>query len=237
MSNIFIEKKYWIDLLGINGEDIPETMIIYGSWFFDKKIFLLEKKIKKESDTLLPNLKIGTANKKKFFYGVAYGPTMAGELSHLAGVLKVKKIILIGTCGGLYNGKNLIIVPKQALRNDGVSDWYLKKNILPKVDSALFKRAKKYFAKNNLNIETGKTLTIANMLMETDALIKQWREKKIKAIDLETATVYSIANYFKIRCISILLESEKLIDNKRVITETNKKNKIKETIIDCAINL
>lgn len=234
MTN-FLKEKYWLRLLNLQKKEVPKNMIIYGTWFFDKAFVRLEKRIQKVKETNLPNLKIGTIKNKKMFYGVAYGPTMAGELCHLAGVLGVKKIFLIGTCGCLDINNPTIMLPKIVIRDEGVSDWYLKKSVLPKADNNLLVGAKKFFQKNEINVGTEKIITVDNMLMETDSVLKKWNKAGIKAVDLETATIYSLSNYFKIKSLAILIKSENLITGE--ITDSKTKNTMRKLAIDCAINL
>jgi len=237
MQNIFLNKKFWLNLLKIKEEEVPKTMIIYGSWFFDKTIKLLEKNITKKQDTGLPNLHIGKINNKSVAYGAVYGPTMAGEFTHLAGVIGIKRIILIGSCGSLQAGKNNIIIPKSSIRNDAVSDWYLSKNVTPLATIKLVNKAKQLLAKKNITSDIGTVITLSHMLMETNDLIDNWNKQGIDGVDLETASVYSIANFFNLECVALLIKSDQLVDTKIKPLTREKCLSIKENLISCAINL
>ncbi len=236
MENIYLKNNFWLNLLKIKKEDIPEDIIIYGSWYFEKILHLLGENIEKIKDTNLPNLKIGKSNGKKIFYSVSYGPTMTAEISHMAGVLGVKKIILIGSCGTLRNNSNPIIVVNKSISEEGVSNWYNKEKIPVKSTENLFKKSINFFTSNNIGFDVGKVVTINHMLMENKDDINRWYGNENLGVELETSVVYNVAKYFNMERIALLRQSDSLRGNKNKINIENKKNH-RNAIIKCALEI
>ena len=237
MKNIFNKKEYWLKLLNLKKSEIPDTLIIYGSWFALKVIPLLEKNILRQRETSLPNVFLGKMNCKSLLYSVLFGPSAAGTLTHLAGILNFKRIILIGSCGALPPAKEPIVLPNSAKREEGVSDWYLPKGIIPEADQDLLKTAKQFFLKNKIGADVGPVVTISHMLMESKKEIMAWKNVNLLGIDMETATVYSIANYFKIPVLAILVKAEYLMSAQVNQVSKNERMRTRDAVIKCALDL
>lgn len=237
MINIFSKKEYWLDLLKIKEDDLPDSMLIYGSLLSAKIIPLLEKSITKISDTGLPNLYFGEYNNKKILYGTAFGPSIAATFAHLAGILKFNKIILIGSCGAISQSSNSLIIPSLVISDDSVTKWYYTNNKEFFPEKKLINLAKNILKKKNIISDFGKVITISNMLMETEKDINHWNDIKVMGVDMESAPIVAIANYFKIGSLSILVKAEQLKGDKVYPTNKEKRIKIRDEIINCALEI
>lgn len=206
-NNQFLNKAYWLKYLGIKPKEVPDSIIIYGSWFFDKTLNYLEKYTTSKKTTTLPNFFIGKIDNQAIGYSVVYGSTMAAEIAHIACVIGIKKIIFIGSYLDLSNNKNIIMIPNKAVSAEGVMEWYSNKKSF-NCSKDLENKIKKQFIEKNILPNTGSIKTLSFMLMENKKSFKKDINQKVNGLDLETAAIYGVAEFFKIKAIAILIKSE-----------------------------
>jgi len=94
-----LNKEYWMKQFKVNHKEIPEMLIIEGSWKIAqrteerKKIFDAQEK-----DIWFKNIMFGKYKKFNMAYSCTYGASVASEVVYIFGSLGTPSIIQIGTC-------------------------------------------------------------------------------------------------------------------------------------------
>ena len=206
-----LTKNVFLKRAKITISQVPDTIIIYGGYnrrkFSDEWISQWKDYLK------IPwffGIEIGEYHRKRVGFAIAYGPSMVGEIVHIFCVLGTKQIILVGSFGGLQSDIKFgdILIPTSASREDGVSDLYIDKKIGVKPNTQLIKNVAKKL--KNVKIHFGKIVTTCVMSAETQQQIKEWHKKGYIGVDLETATVFAVAQHFNAKAISILTMADNL---------------------------
>lgn len=235
MQSMFLDKNYWLDRLGLKEKEVPNKLVVYGSMFHSTILPLFEKFADIKKETGLP--KIFAADSREggsFLGGTVYAPTEAATMAHMAGVLNLDKIILVGSCGGLPPKTAPVLLPEKALREDGVSDWYLEGNDPVPGDKELLQKAHRHLDELELEHDMDTVTTINHMLMEKKSDINRWRGKAA-GVDMETAAFYAVAAYFGVPATALLTKTEYLTeDTARSISKEEKKT-IRENLLQTAI--
>jgi uridine phosphorylase len=128
----------------------------------------------------------------------------------------VKYLICCGCCGVLKNiPSGNVIIPIKALRDEGASYHYLP----PKRDISINKTAinaiKETLKKNKINFTECKTWTTDAFYRETNEMVKYRKEEGCDVVEMECATMASIAKFRKIIFGQLLYSGDIVIDNKK----------------------
>lgn len=139
------------------------------------------------------------------------GSAMAATVMDLLSAIKPRAALFLGKCGGLKKKTEIgdLILPIAAIRGDGTSNDYLPPEVpaLPSfrlqrsVSSMIKKHEKDYF--------TGTVYTTNRRVWEHDAEFKDYlREIRAMAVDMETATIFSVGFVNEIPHGALLLVSD-----------------------------
>ena len=139
------------------------------------------------------------------------GSANAATIMDLLGAIRPKSVLFLGKCGGLKKKNKLgdFILPIAAIRNEGTSDNYLPPEVpaLPAfslqraVSSNIRDHAKDYW--------TGTVFTTNRRVWEHDNAFKRYLKKtRCMAIDMETATIFTVGFANKIPSGALLLVSD-----------------------------
>ena len=139
------------------------------------------------------------------------GSAMAATVMDLLSAIKPRAALFLGKCGGLKKKTEIgdLILPIAAIRGDGTSNDYLPPEVpaLPSfrlqrsVSSMIKKHQKDYF--------TGTVYTTNRRVWEHDAEFKNYlREIRAMAVDMETATIFSVGFINEIPHGALLLVSD-----------------------------
>ena len=86
----------WLALLGIREADIPDILIMEGTWWdktaYETRLAYLEEVKELE----LPNMFLGTHEDRKVLFSCAYGAPRAVEPVHIFGMLGTPLVVQIG---------------------------------------------------------------------------------------------------------------------------------------------
>ncbi len=128
------------------------------------------------------------------------GSPNAATIIDLLSAIKPKAVLFLGKCGGLKRINKLgdFILPIAAIRSDGTSDDYLPPEI-PALPAFNLQRAvSTAIRENNEDYWTGVVYTTNKRVWEYDERFKKYLNKsRAIAIDMETATIFTVgfANY------------------------------------------
>ncbi len=139
------------------------------------------------------------------------GSPNAATILDLLSAINPKAVLFLGKCGGLKKKNKLgdLILPIAAIRSEGTSDDYLPPEVpaLPAfslqraVSQVISDRQKEYF--------TGTVFTTNKRVWEYDERFKKYLAKtRAMAIDMETATIFTVGFYNSISIGALLLVSD-----------------------------
>ncbi len=158
-------------------------------------------------DKAMPNARSGDVSIINFGMGSANAATMMDLLS----AIEPKAVLFLGKCGGLKKKNKIgdMILPIAAIRGEGTSNDYFPKEV-PALPSFNLQRAVSHVVRDhNTDYWTGTVYTTNRRVWEHDEEFKQYlRKVRAMAIDMETATIFTVGFYNKIPTGALLLVSD-----------------------------
>lgn len=139
------------------------------------------------------------------------GSAMAATIMDLLTAIQPKAVLFLGKCGGLKKITELgdFILPIAAIRGDGTSDDYARPEIPALPSFRLQRSVSAMIVKNEMDYWTGTVYTTNRRVWEHDEKFKDYlREIRALAIDMETATIFTVGFVNKIPHGALLLVSD-----------------------------
>jgi len=159
------------------------------------------------------------------------GSPNAATIMDLLSAIEPNAVIFLGKCGGLKKKNKLgdLIVPIAAIRSDGTSNDYLPIEVpaLPalKIQIALSSTVTKY----NREYWTGTVYTTNRRVWEYDDRFKKYLVKtRAMAIDMETATIFTVGFANEIPVGALMLVSDQPMISTGIKTEASDRKVTKE---------
>ncbi len=153
-----------------------------------------------------------------------FGSPNAATVMDLLSAVSPNAVLFLGKCGGLKKKNKLgdLILPIAAIRSDGTSNDYLPNEVpaLPafKLQSAISATITKY----NLAYWTGTVYTTNRRVWEYDDRFKKYLVKtRAMAIDMETATIFTVGFANEIPTGALLLVSDQPMISTGIKTEAS----------------
>lgn len=154
------------------------------------------------------------------------GSPGAATVMDLLTAINPKAVLFLGKCGGLKKRHNIgdLILPIAAMRGEGTSNDYFP-SIVPALPSFSLQKAISTTIRDfETDYWTGTVYTTNRRVWEHDEDFKLMLEKvRAYAIDMETATVFSVGFYNKIPTGALLLVSDQPMTPEGVKTEASDK--------------
>lgn len=139
------------------------------------------------------------------------GSPNAATIMDLLSAIHPKSVLFLGKCGGLKKKNQLgdFILPIAAIRREGTSDEYLPPEI-PALPAFSLQRAVSHILRNSgQDYWTGVVTTINRRVWEFDDRFKKYLKKtRAMAIDMETATLFTVGFVNQIPTGALLLVSD-----------------------------
>lgn len=152
------------------------------------------------------------------------GSPNAATIMDLLSAVEPNAVLFLGKCGGLKKKNTLgdLILPIAAIRSDGTSNDYLPLEIpaLPafKLQSAISATITKY----NMEYWTGTVYTTNRRVWEYDDRFKKYLVRtRAMAIDMETATIFTVGFANEIPTGALLLVSDQPMISTGIKTEAS----------------
>ena len=139
------------------------------------------------------------------------GSPGAATMMDLLSAIEPKAVLFLGKCGGLKKKNKVgdLILPIAAIRGDGTSDDYFPAEVPAMPAFALQKAISTTIRDYGLDYWTGTVYTTNRRIWEHDDTFKDYlRSIRAMAIDMETATIFSVGFYNKIPTGALLLVSD-----------------------------
>lgn len=150
------------------------------------------------------------------------GSPNSATIMDLLSAIQPKAVLFLGKCGGLKRKNNVgdLILPIAAIRGDGTSNDYFPPEV-PALPAFSLQKAVSTTIRNfDKDYWTGTVYTTNRRVWEHDNEFKKYLRKiRAMAIDMETATIFSVGFYNKIPTGALLLVSDQPMIPSGVKTE------------------
>jgi AMP nucleosidase len=167
------------------------------------------------------------------------GSPNAATIMDLLEAIHPKAVLFLGKCGGLKSKNKLgdLILPIAAIRRDGTSNEYFPPEI-PALPAFSLQRAVSSSIRNaGMDYYTGTVVTTNRRVWEYDDTFKQYlRETRAMAIDMETATIFTVGFHNEIPSGALLLVSDQPMISAGVKT-TESDQKVSKEYVDAHLKL
>ncbi|RLD91648.1 MAG: AMP nucleosidase [Bacteroidetes bacterium] len=162
------------------------------------------------------------------------GSANAATVMDLLSAIKPKAALFLGKCGGLKKKNEVgdFILPIAAIRGDGTSDDYFPPEVPALPAFNLQKAISTTIRDMGRDYWTGTVFTTNRRVWEHDEDFKDYlRQVRAMAIDMETATIFSVGFYNKIPTGALLLVSDQPMVPEGIKTLESDK-KVNDTFVD-----
>jgi len=139
------------------------------------------------------------------------GSPTAATIMDLLSAISPKAVLFLGKCGGLKKRNKLgdLVLPIAAIRGEGTSNDYFPPEVPALPAFALQKAISTTIREYGVDYWTGTVYTTNRRVWEHDDAFKEYLKKiRAYAIDMETATIFSVGFYNKIPTGALLLVSD-----------------------------
>ena len=154
------------------------------------------------------------------------GSPTAATIMDLLTAIKPQAVLFLGKCGGLKKRNKIgdLILPIAAIRGEGTSNDYFPSEVPALPAFALQKAISTTIRENELDYWTGTVYTTNRRVWEHDEDFKNYLQKiRAYAIDMETATIFSVGFFNKIPTGALLLVSDSPMIPEGIKTEESDK--------------
>lgn len=154
------------------------------------------------------------------------GSAGAATIMDLLSAINPKAVLFLGKCGGLKKRNKLgdLILPIAAIRGEGTSNDYFPPEVPALPAFALQKAISTTIREYEVDYWTGTVYTTNRRIWEHDDKFKNYlRVIRAYAIDMETATIFTVGFYNKIPTGALLLISDQPMVPEGVKTEESDK--------------
>ncbi len=152
------------------------------------------------------------------------GSPTAATIMDLLTAINPAAVLFLGKCGGLKKRNKIgdLILPIAAIRGEGTSNDYFPSEVPALPAFALQKAISTTIRDNNVDYWTGTVYTTNRRVWEHDEEFKNYLTKvRAYAIDMETATIFTVGFYNKIPTGALLLVSDSPMVPEGVKTEAS----------------
>ena len=163
------------------------------------------------------------------------GSPMAATIMDLLTAIEPKAALFLGKCGGLKKKNEIgdFILPIAAIRGEGTSNDYFPPEV-PALPSFNLQKAISYTIRlSGRDYWTGTVYSTNRRVWEHDEQFKEYLRKiRAMAIDMETATIFSVGFYNEIPFGALLLVSDQPMIPDGVKTEVSDQKVTNEFVSD-----
>lgn len=163
------------------------------------------------------------------------GSANAATIMDLLMAIKPKACLFLGKCGGLKSINQLgdLILPIAAIRGEGTSNDYFPKEVPALPSFALQKAISTTIREYSRDYWTGTVYTTNRRVWEYDEKFKKYLKKiRTMAVEMETATIFSVGFHNKIPSGALLLVSDVPMEPDGVKTSKTDVNVTKRFVLE-----
>lgn len=240
-----LTKKDWMSLLAIPEDKIPEALILRGTrnlkTNYRKHKSYFENILEIDSpNSVFEDVLIGEYRNIHVGYASVYGDAMASEVTHVFGVLGTLLVVQTGCCGALKKGilPGDMICVTSAHCGEGASQYYI-----PEKEVSASSDLLAWINNENgpVSVHKGPVWTTSALLAEGRDDIEAWGLKGYIAVDMETASTFAVAEYFKMDRLSLLFVFDNPYEHDHLLLTDTEKQKRRQrgekTMISAAFSV
>ncbi|MFO0414655.1 MAG: AMP nucleosidase, partial [Bacteroidota bacterium] len=167
------------------------------------------------------------------------GSATAATVMDLITAIHPKAALFLGKCGGLKKKNKIgdLILPIAAIRGEGTSEDYFPSEVPALPAFALQKAVSTTIRDHDMDYWTGTIYTTNRRVWEHDEDFKKYLEKiRAMAIDMETATIFTVGFYNEIPTGALLLVSDQPMTPEGVKTEESDK-KVTQNFVETHLQI
>jgi purine-nucleoside phosphorylase len=238
-----MSKNDWLTAIGMNSDEVPEKIILEGTWWQRERYPLRLAYLTNVRELRFPDLYLGDYEGSKLMFCCAYGASRAVEPVHIFGILGTRRVIQIGSCGGLQPNLQTgdIVIPTTSLIGEGASQYY-GHSVSSIASQNLVSEANRALISHGFTTHLGSHISTSALLQQSDNQITEWQKMGLLAVDMETSAVYSAASYFNMERVSMLFIWDELLKHRTWLdafsaTEKSKQLEANREIFEVALKL
>lgn len=205
---------------GTSIEDFGEYVLLTNFSDYLEKFAELHNVDIKGFKRNMPSATAGNITMIKFGMGSANAATIMDLLK----AVSPKACLFLGKCGGLKKKNKVgdLILPIAAIRGEGTSNDYFPIEVPALPAFNMQKAISTTIRDNNKDYWTGTVFTTNRRVWEHDSKFKKLlRKTRAMAIDLETATIFTVGFYNEIPAGALLLVTDQPMISRGVKTEVS----------------
>jgi len=152
------------------------------------------------------------------------GSPNAATIMDLLSAIHPEAVLFLGKCGGIKKNNKLgdLILPIAAIRSDGTSSEYLPPEIPALPAFSLQRAVSTSIRENQKDYWTGVVYTTNRRVWEHDERLKKYLKKsRAIAVDMETATIFTVGFANQIPSGALLLVSDQPMISSGIKTEAS----------------
>lgn len=202
-----LTKADWLSILGIPEKRIPRALLLRGTRNLKAQYDHIRPFFTNLLEVGCPNgiiedVFIGDYGSQSVAYASVYGAAMASEVVHIFGVLGTPLVIQTGNCGALADEIEAgdLFAPTEAFCGEGAAQYYQPNGRVAHATPELL--ALDCLAA--VPVHRGRLYTTAALLAEGEREIEDWFRQGFAAVDMETATTFTVAEHFRMDRLAIL---------------------------------
>ena len=214
-----LSREEWLDALGMDAKDIPQAVIMEGSWWQAQRTEWRLSYLDDVRELAFPDMFYGFWQGTPVVYSCVYGAPRAVELAHLFGVLGTPRMVMVGTCGALIPSlaPGDVVVPSQAVALEGVAHLYETvaedTGVVPS-DPDLTAQGKAALESRGIRTADSLHLTWSSIFAQSGAMVEGWREQGYGSVDMEAATLFAVAKHFGFAATALLVVWDQLTSDR-----------------------
>lgn len=192
---------------------------------FHNYVEIFAEKFGVELDGLDRNMPSATANDITII-NFGMGSPNAAIIMDLLSAIEPHAVLFLGKCGGLKKKNKLgdLILPIAAIRSEGTSNDYLPPEVPALPAFSLQRAVSTAIRENKLDYWSGVVFTTNRRVWEHDDRFKDYLTKtRAMAVDMETATIFTVGFVNEIPSGALLLVSDQPMVSSGVKTERSDK--------------
>lgn len=228
-TKVEIVKNWLPRYTGVELSDFGEYILLTNFSNYVKSFSKIHGVPIKGENNAFPNATSGKITIINFGMGSPNAATIMDCLT----AIKPKAALFLGKCGGTKKKNKIgdLILPIAAIRGEGTSDDYFPKEVPALPSFALQKAISTTIRDFQKDYWTGTVYTTNRRVWEHDEAFKEYLRKiKTMAVDMETATLFSVGFKNKIPTGALLLVSDMPMTPDGVKTEKSDKKVTKKFV-------
>jgi purine-nucleoside phosphorylase len=216
-SILEVDADYWIEAMGLAEDEIPEAVIVEGSWWRAERQAWRLGYLDDVRELGLPDLFWGRRNGRPVAFCMAYGAPRTVEVIHIFSMLGAKLAVQIGTCGGLQSHLRPgdIVVPESAVPADGVAVHFGTGDVRLATPSIAESARAKLEARSSRSVHVGRHVTFSSLFAESVQMMEAWHVDGLLSVEMETATTFAVAAEHGTDAVAMLVVWDELTRGRR----------------------